>query len=258
MWDTFIVTPLTNLLLWIYYTVGHNANAFGLAIILFTILIRLATHPLTRQQIKSAQAMQELQKSKRWQEIQKKYKNDRERLAQEQMKLYQELGVNPFGSCLPTLIQFPIILGLYQAIIRALAATPLELLRLTRSIYPSLDVASIIPLNSRFLWMDLGRPESVQVLGVGVPVLAIIVALTTYIQSKLTMPATQPDDQSAQMGKMMSLYMPLFLFYLAITFPSGLTVYFITSNVVGILQYAAMGRVNWGNLLPALGKRSEK
>ncbi len=254
MWDTFIVTPLTNLLLWIYYAVGHDANSFGLAIILFTILIRLATHPLTRQQIKSAQAMQKLQQSKRWQEIQKKYKNDKERLAQEQMKLYQELGVNPFGSCLPTLIQFPVIIGLYQAIIRALASTPLELLRLARSIYPSLDVASIIPLNSRFLWMDLGRPESVQVFGVGIPTLAIIVALTTYIQSKLTMPTAQSDDQSAQMGKMMSLYMPLFLFYLALTFASGLTLYFITSNVVGILQYAAMGKVNWGNLFPGLRK----
>jgi len=101
MWDTFIVNPMINALLYIYSILGHN---FGLAIIVFTILVRLATYPLTAQQLKSSKAMQELQKSKKWQDIQKKYKNDRERLAQEQMKLYQEMGVNPFGACLPTLV----------------------------------------------------------------------------------------------------------------------------------------------------------
>ena len=136
MWDTYIVTPMTNLLLWIYTLIGGN---FGVAIILFTIVIRLATYPLTAQQMKSTQAMQEMQKSKEWQDIQKKYKNDRERLAQEQMRLYKELGVNPFGSCLPMLIQLPIIFGLYQAIVRALAASPFQLLTLSQSIYSFLS-----------------------------------------------------------------------------------------------------------------------
>jgi len=251
MWDQFIVTPLTNLLLWIYYVVGHDVHSFGLAIILFTILIRLVTYPLTVKQMKGAQAMQELQQNKHWLEMQKKYKGNKEKLAQEQMKLYKELGISPFSSCLPTLIQFPIIIGLYQSIIRALASTPLALLQLTRSIYPFLDASALIPLNSRFLWMDLGRPESIILFGFAFPTLAIIVAATTYMQSKLTMPAsTQPGDQSAQMGKMMSIYMPLLLGYFALTFASGLSVYFITSNVVGILQYAALGKVNWSNLLP--------
>jgi YidC/Oxa1 family membrane protein insertase len=255
MWETFIIQPMTNLLLWIYNLLGSGPHMFGLAIILFTIIIRVVTWPLNASQVKGAQAMQELQNDKEWQEIQKKYAKDREKLAQEQMRVYKEKGINPFASCLPTLIQFPIIIGLYQSIIRAMASTPLDMLKLARTVYPSLSVESIIPLNSRFLWMDLGRPESISIFGFALPTLAIIVALTTYIQSKLTMPASaNPNDQSAAMGNMMSIYMPLLLGYFALTFASGISVYFITSNLLGILQYAATGRANWRNLLPG-GKK---
>jgi YidC/Oxa1 family membrane protein insertase len=251
MWETLILQPMTNTLLWIYDILGHGPHMFGLAIILFTILIRLITWPLNASQVKGAQAMQELQNDKEWQEIQKKYAKDREKLAQEQMRVYKERGINPFASCLPTLIQFPIIIGLYQSITRALAATPLGMLQLSRSVYPFLEVQNIIPLNSHFLWMDLGRPESIPIFGFALPTLAIIVAITTYIQSKLTMPAsTNPNDQSAAMTGMMSIYMPLLLGYFALNFASGIAVYFITSNLLGVVQYAATGRANWRNLLP--------
>ena len=262
MWDTFIIHPFTNLLLWIYSIIVDVPGAFGWAIILFTILIRAITWPLNAQQLKGAQAMQELNNDKDWQAIQKKYAKDKEKLAQEQMRVYKEKGINPFGSCLPTLVQFPIIIGLYQAIIRALANTPLGILELARSVrteifgVPFLNAAALIPLNSRFLWMDLGQPESVLIFGFNLPTLAIIVAITTYIQSKLTMPATSnPGDQSAAMGKTMSIYMPLLLGYFALTFASGLSIYFITSNLLGIFQYAVTGRANWRNLLPG-GKKS--
>ena len=251
MWESFI-SVFVNTLLWIYDAIGHN---FGVAIILFTILIRVITWPLNAQQLKGAQAMQALQSDKEWQEIQKKYAKEKEKLAQEQMRIYKERGISPFASCLPTLIQFPIIIGLYQSIIRALATTPLGLLQLGRSIFPFLNIESIIPLNSKFLWMDLGRPESVQILGYAIPTLAVVVALTTYVQSKLTMPATSnPGDQSAAMSSSMAITMPLMLGWFALTFASGLSVYFITSNMLGILQYAMTGRANWSALLPG-GKK---
>ncbi len=257
MWETIILQPMTNTLLWIYDILGHGPHMFGLAIILFTILIRAITWPLNASQVKGAQAMQELQNDKEWQEIQKKYAKDREKLAQEQMRIYKEKGINPFASCLPTLIQFPIIIGLYQSITRALGATPLGMLQLARTAYPFLHVQNIIPLNSQFLWMDLGRPESIQILGFALPTLAIIVAITTYIQSKLTMPAsTNPNDQSAAMSGMMSIYMPLLLGYFALNFASGIAVYFITSNLLGVVQYAATGRANWRNLLPGGNKKT--
>lgn len=246
MWDLIIINPMVNTLLYIYSVIGN----FGISIIIFTILIRLITHPLTVSQMKSAQAMQEMQKSKEWQEIQKKYKDDKQKLSQEQMRLYQEMGINPFGSCLPLLIQFPIIIGLYQAIIRALATTPYQLLDLSKHLYAFINAADLIPINNKFLWMDLSQPERLPIFGIGIPVLAIVVVITTYLQQKLMTPPAQAGDQTAQMSQMMNLYMPLFIGYISFTLASGLALYFVTSNVVAIIQYAAMGKVNWKNLIP--------
>ncbi len=251
MWDSLIITPFINLLLLIYNLVGN----FGLAIILFTILTRILLYPLNAKQIKGAQAMQDLQKDKRYIEIQTKYKNDKEKLAQEQMKLYQEKGINPLSSCLPTLIQFPIIIGLYQALIQTIASSPNDLLNLTRHIYPNfLKISELIPLNAKFLWMDVGLPERLNLpfLSFGIPILALFVMATTYLQSKLISPPTanNPGDQGAMMGKMMNLYMPFLMGWLAYSLASGLALYFVTSNLVGILQYAITGRVQWKNILP--------
>lgn len=249
MWNAFI-GGMINVLLYIYSVVGN----FGVAIILFTLLIRLITHPLTVQQLKGSTGMQALQSDPRWIEAQKKYKDDKEKLAQEQMKLYKELGINPFGACLPTLIQFPIIIGLYQAVIQSLATTPLQLLTLSNHIYPwLLNAANVIPLKNTFLWMNLGQPDLLHPswLPFPIPILAVVVVITTYIQSKLMTPAsTNPGDQSGQMMGMMNLYMPFLMGYLALTLASGLSLYFVASNLIGIGQYAMLGKVNWSNLLP--------
>jgi YidC/Oxa1 family membrane protein insertase len=248
MWESIIVNPMTNILLIIYKVVGEN---FGIAIILFTILIRVVTHPLMAKQIKGTQAMSAMQNNKEWQDIQKKHKGDKEKLAQEQMRLYKELGINPFSSCLPTIIQMPIIFGLYQSIVRALAASPGQLLILTGGVWSFWGLEKLIPVNSKFLWMNLGQPERIYVAGIAIPLLAILVALTTYVQSKVTMPPpTSPNDQGAAMNKMMSLYMPLLLGYFAYNYASGLAVYFIVSNLAGLVQYALLGKVNWKALIP--------
>jgi len=237
----FIIVPFTNVLIYIYGLLGQN---FGLAIIVFTVAVRLLTYPLTASQLKSTRAMQGLQQDKKWQQIQKKYKNDREKLSQEQMKLYQEKGINPLGSCLPTLIQFPIIIGLYWSVTRALASTPIQLLSFARDIsLPNL--AEIIPLNSQFLWMDLGQPErlTLDFLPFSIPVLAIIVMISSYLQTKLMSPtAGNGGGQNAQMGQMMNIYMPLLMGYISYIYSAGLALYFVTSNVVSIVQYGLMGR----------------
>lgn len=252
IWDTVIINPMINTLLLIYSLVGN----FGIAIILFTIVIRMITYPLTVQQIKGSQKMQEMQKNPKWIETQKKYKDDKAKLQQEQMALYKEMGINPFGSCLPTIIQFPIIIGLYQAIIRVLGGSPPQLAELYGHIYPFVPIEKLLPINQQFLWMDLSQPERFYIPGIefGIPVLAIIVVITTYMQSKLMTPVGQPGEQGGQMTQMMNLYMPLFMGYLAWSFASGLSLYFVTSNVVTIGQYAIMGKVDWRNLLP--GKKA--
>ncbi len=250
MWEL-IVNFFTNILLIIYKFVGSGPHAFGVAIILFTILIRLATYPLMASQIKGSAKMQEMQNSKEWQDIQKKYKDDKEKLAQEQMKYYKEIGYNPFSSCLPTFIQLPIMFALYQSVVRAIAASPLQLLILQKAVYPILDLPNIIPVNSKFLWMNIGQPERVYIFGLAIPVLAILTAVTTYIQTKVTTPtSTNPNDQSAAMAKSMALYMPLMMAWITYTLASGLAVYIIVGNFLSIGQYALMGKVNWGALFP--------
>ena len=253
MWQTIVIQPFVNVLL----LINSLINNFGVSIILFTLLIRLLTHPLTVQQFKATQGMQKLQSDPRYKKIQEKYKNDRERLSQEQMKLYKELGINPLGSCLPTLIQFPLILGLYQSVVRAMAASPFELFRLEQIIYPGfINPANVLPLQNRFLWMDLGQPERVTIFGIGIPVLAILVVVTTYLQSKLIEPpSSSGNDQAAMMTKSMSIYMPLLMGFMAYSLASGLALYFLSSNLIGIAQYAILGRANWTNVLPFLKKK---
>lgn len=254
IWETIIIQPFTNVLLAITMIVKN----FGVAIILFTILIKLITWPLTSKSLKATQSMQKLQEDPRYKKIQEKYKNDKEKFAQEQMKLYKELGINPMGSCLPTLIQFPVIIGLYQSIIKAMAATPFELLGLERLMYNFFDPAKLLPLQNRFLWMDLGQPERLSIFGVQIPILAIIVVLTTFLQTKLMQPpAANPNDQGAAMSKAMNLYMPILMGWMAYSLASGLALYFLISNLVTIGQYAMMGKVNWSNVLPkGIGKQA--
>ncbi len=248
MWDAFITLMIT-VLLFIYDLIGQN---FGWAIIIFTVLVRIVTYPLTARQMKSSKAMQELQSSKKWLDIQKKHKDDKEILAQKQMEIYKEMGISPFGSCLPLLIQFPVIIGLYQAIIRSLAVTPIQLVNLSKHIS---DGANLIPINSQFWWMELSEPERLPIMGVAVPVLAILVVITSYIQTKMVTPPTQgagDGGQGAQMTKMMGLYMPFFMGYLALTFASGLGLYFIATNLATIAQYMLTGQADFKNILPKL------
>ena len=253
MWDTIIVQPFTNILLGI--TLG--VNNFGIAIILFTLLIKLVTYPLTAKQIKQTRAMTELQNSPRYKKMVEKYKDNREKLAEEQMKLYREAKVNPLGSCLPTIIQLPIIIGLYQSIMKVMATTPLELIKLERMIYPFLDSSKLLPVQNHFLWMDLGQPERLPILGIQIPILAIIVVATTWLQTKvMTPPSTGAGDQAAAMTKSMNLYMPILMGWMAYSLASGLALYFLVSNVATVVQYSGQGRSDWSKILPFIKKKS--
>jgi YidC/Oxa1 family membrane protein insertase len=202
--------------------------------------------------MKSAQAMQELQTSDKWRKIQEKHKDDREKLAQEQMKIYQEMGINPLGSCLPTLLQLPIIFALYYSVIQAMASTPIQLLELARGLNGSL--VQVLPLDSNFLWMDLGQPERLYLPFLptfGIPVLAILVTITSFLQTKM-MGTTSPqsNQQGAAMTKMMTLYMPLLMGWISYSYAAGLALYFFVGNIASMVQYALMGRLDLSKILP--------
>lgn len=240
----FIVNPFTTVLTFLYSVLGQDMI---IAIAVFTVLVRLVTLPLTLQQQKSSQTMSLLQPELK--KLQDKYKNDREALAREQMALYRQYGVNPVGGCLPLLIQFPIFIGLYQAIIHALASTPNQMLDLGgRLLIPGLD--QFVPLNNMWLGMNLTLPPNISAGGlpmiVGVVLIAGVV-LTTWLQFKVTTPKMPPGDdgkpnQAAQMTQSMGTIMPLMYGFFAINFSIGLSIYFIVSNLIGIAQYFLVRR----------------
>jgi YidC/Oxa1 family membrane protein insertase len=246
VWDAIIINPFTNVLLLIYEWLGHN---FAIAIIVFTVLVRLITYPLTVQQQKSAKAMQDMQPQ--LQALQKKYAKDKETLNKETMKLYQEAGINPLGGCLPMLLQFPIFIGLYQVIMLVMAINPLQLFSLSKHLYSFLpQLVSLLPLNNRFLWLDLGHPDPFYLL-------PVVVVITTWWQQKVMTPPSA-DPQSQAMNRQMALMMPLMFGYFVMISPSGLGLYWLISNLIGVAQYWMVGRSQTPAKAPALPPATAK
>lgn len=232
-WDIVIANPVLNVLIALSNILG---GSFGVAIIALTVIVRLVTWPLNKRQLNSTKALQEMQP--KIQELQKKYGKNQQKLQQEMMKLYKEAGVNPLGCLWPMLVQFPIWIALYQAIMSALAVTPENLLDLAGRLYSWTVVNQAIPLNSYFLGLDLA--------GRGNIILAIIVGGTMWVQQKMTQaPAVDPRQEST--SKIMLLMMPLMFGLLSLSFPAGLGLYWAVSNIIGIItQYFVTG--GWGYL----------
>jgi YidC/Oxa1 family membrane protein insertase len=240
IWREGLIRPMLNILLFLYAYLGHS---FVVAIAVLTIVLRAITMPLQIKQIHSAKRMQLVQP--RMAELQKKYAGDKQKLAVEQQKLYKDAGVNPLGGCLPTLIQFPIWIGLYQSINSILADTPIELMSLGKEAYINFArLIDIVPMQSHFLWLNLARPDPTPF------VLPVLVGGTMWLQQKMM---TQPsaDSQQASMNQTMEIMMPLMFGWFTTQFASGLAIYFVISNVVGIIMQWAIERMGQ-NKTPAL------
>ncbi len=218
-----IIQPMVNSLVVLYSLMFSN---FGVAIVVFTILIRALMMPLTVKQSNQMKGMSALQPKIK--EIQTKHSKDRQKQSQETMKLYKEHGVNPIGCLGPMFIQFPIWIGLYQAILQTVPTTPESLIGLSGHLYNWLPlVQSVIPIDSSFLWLDLAARDST-------PVLPIMVGVSMWLMQKMTtMPAM--DERQASTNKMMLWMMPLMFGFFSMQFPSGLALYWVVSNVVGIV-----------------------
>ncbi len=232
-WNFILLQPMLNFMILLSSVLF---SSFGLAIIALTIIVRVIMLPLTLKQLRATRAMTSLQP--KLQEIQKKYAKDRAKLQKEMARLYKEAGVNPMGCLWPLLIQFPIWIALYQSIMKAVAASPEELLKLSQLLYSLPLVHQVVPLESSFLWLNLGSPDSFFVL-------AILVGGTMWIQQKMvTMPSVDPRQQS--MTRMMLWMMPLLFAFFTLQFPSGLALFWVISNIIGIvMQYFVTG---WGGL----------
>jgi YidC/Oxa1 family membrane protein insertase len=230
-WDIALLQPLINVLIAISHYLFNN---FGITIILLTLIIRFILLPLTLKQLRSSKKMQDLQPQ--LVELQKKYAKDKQKLAQEQMKLYKESGVNAAGCALTMVVQFPIWIALYQSIILALAFNPEALLNLSRYLYSWAVPLAQLPFHPNFLWFNLANGD--------IP-LAILVGVTMWIQQKMVTPNNQ-DPRTAQQSQMMLWMMPLMFTFFSISFPAGLALYWLVSNIFSIVvQYFVTG---WGGL----------
>jgi YidC/Oxa1 family membrane protein insertase len=156
------------------------------------------------------------------------------------MKLWRKAGVNPAGGCLPLLIQLPIMIALYRAIIFTVPSTPIQLFQFSGHIFidewlPSLS--GLVPLQSTFLGMDLGQPPSPgQWWSYALPVL---VFATSWLQQRLLSPPSSGDGQSQteMMSQQMQVMMPLMFGFISLQYAIGLSIYFIISNLFGMAQY---------------------
>ena len=239
--DNVLVNPMLNMLVVLYSILFSN---FGLSIIVFTVLVRLATLPLTLKQTRQMKAMSALQP--RMKEVQTRYPNDPNKKRQETMRLYKEAGVNPLGCLGPMIIQLPIWIGLYQALLKSLGTTPDHLVGLSQRLYtwnPLADTS--VPLSSSFFGLDLANPDPT-------PILPVLVGISTWAQQKMTMMPTA-DPKQASTNNMMLWMMPLMLAFFAFTFPSGLALYWVVSNVIGVaIQYYSTGDLT--PIIPRFGK----
>ncbi len=200
IWDKFFVYPFK----WLLMESADLFNgSYGLAIVAVTLLVRFLILPLMIKQLKSSKRMQELQPELT--KIRDKYKNDPQKSQQEMIKLYQVHNVNPLSGCLPILVQMPILIAFYHAIVRT------EQIR-----------------SHDFLWLQLGKADPFFIL-------PIVAAITTYLQQWITMRKTPSMMENPQM-KMMLYAMPIMILVFAISLPSALSLYWVIGNLFSIAQ----------------------
>ena len=203
----FFATVIGYPMQWIY-SVVHN---YGVSIIILTLLVRLCLLPLYSKQIKNSAKMAELQPKLK--EIQTRYANNREKMNEEVSKLYEQAGTKPTSGCLPLIIQLPIIYGLF-----ALLRNPLVYMKMT---------TMIAAVHESFFWVtDLSQPDSW--------ILPIIAGITTYFTSAVSMAGTENAGGGMMSG--MKYFMPILIFLMGRSFPSGLALYWTIGNCFMIVQ----------------------
>lgn len=202
VWNEYIVYPLSQLITMVAEFLSGN---YGLAIIIVTLLVRFAILPLMIKQTRNSKAMQALQPEMK--KLREKYSSKdaqtQQKLQKETMALFQSHGVNPLAGCFPLIIQMPILIGFYHAIVRTEAIK-----------------------DHNFLWFDLGNPDPFYIL-------PLVAGLTTFIQQKLMMAGTA--NQNPQMAMMLYI-MPVMIIIFAINFPAALSLYWVVGNLFMIGQ----------------------
>ena len=236
LWNEAIIRPMINSLVLLYYLLFSQ---FGLAIIVFTVIIRAIMIPMTLKQSRQMKAMGRIQPKMK--ALQEKYADDKARVSKETMRLYKDQGVNPIGCLGPMVIQFPIFIGLFWALRGTLATSPEKLVDLSKHLYSWLpQVNEAVPLDSSFLWLDLGKTSVENPVS---PLLPLLVGGSMWLMQKMTTTGSaNPQQESTQ--KMMLWMMPIMFGFFTFQFEAGLALYWIVSNILGIVVQGFV--TGWG------------
>ena len=261
-----IFNPIFQVLFIVLAGMEKITGDIGIAIIGMTLVVRAALIPLFRRQIVSMKRTQLLQPELK--ELQKRYKGDRARFSQAQMELYKERGVNPASGCLPMLLQLPLLLIIYQVISQGLT-NPDPTAMFTVFGIRILDVHCVNGLgtaahdaykpciDTTVAWlgnMDVSMPQvlfSLPLIG-GFSLLAFLSAALQLVQSRMTMPPSDPayQDQNSRVQRQLVLFLPLISILYGGFLPAGLFIYWIVTTVFGIVQQYLI--VGWGSMFPIL------
>ncbi|MBU4216685.1 YidC/Oxa1 family membrane protein insertase [Candidatus Parcubacteria bacterium] len=224
MFETLFYQPILNLLIWLYDVIP--GQDLGIAIILLTIIIKILLYSLNSKQIKSQKELQELQP--KIEEVKNKYKDSKEEMGKKMMELYKEHKVNPFGSCLPLLIQMPFLFALFRVFRDGFEDGALKL------IYPFIHNPETINYIS-FGFLDLSKKNIY---------IAILAALAQFWQAKMMMSKktevkgsdSKNEDMAAIMNKQMVYFMPVMTFFMASSFSAGLALYWLVTTLLSAFQ----------------------
>lgn len=223
LFNALIYQPIFNLFIGLYALIPD----IGAVILLVTLIIKAILYPLTKKSIQAQKELTELQP--KLEAIKQKYKGDQQALAQETMKLYKEHKVNPFGSCLPILVQLPIFLALYWVFQAGLTTNNFDLLY---AFVPNPGSINTTTLG----FLDLSKPNVI---------LAVLAGLSQYWQAKMMIakrppknagPGSKDEDMAAMMNKQMLYFMPVLTVFIGMSFPGGLALYWLLSTLFTVAQ----------------------
>lgn len=268
IFNAIFLIPIINLLIAIYQGLQalHVPGALGFAIVILTVAIRFLVWPLMTTQIKATKKMADLKPH--LDELKQKHKDDKQALAQAQMALYREHGVNPAGGCLPALIQIPIFIALYQAIINIFPGSNGNLGWINSILYSPFLHLNSFP-DPTFFGLNLGvKPWDFTKHGPLLLSVPVMTAFLTFVQSKMMMPnpirhhKDEPPKETKEKEKMedtmgavqsqMVYLMPVMIGYFAFQFPVGLAIYWNVYTILGIVQQHRLA--GWGGLADYVGK----
>ena len=266
IFNIILIEPLANGLILFYKLLGQN---MGLAIIGFSLALTFLLKPLTKPYMQSMKKMKDFEPQLA--KLKERHKDDRKKLMEAQTEFYKQKGINPGAGCLPYLLQIVVLIALFNVFTRVLSPNGDVISKFNELLYAPLKFAGGETLNTKFLYLDVTKPDAFKVsflpFSVPGPIL-ILAALLQFASAKMMTPLQKleakvakktkgaADDFQVSMQKSMSLTFPLFTLIFGLSFPSGLALYWLLFSLFQLLQqYKTSG---WGGLTPLVSKINEK